>query len=113
MAEKKFFLGPSLLGEIRETISVVSAMPRKDGSTSPADSPTQQSPEGQIFRVGTATGSWNKAATNTVTWNPAGTLTSATIATNLFADISGSTATYSCAIARVGSTWYLVAAECT
>jgi hypothetical protein len=113
MATRKYFLGDNLLGEIRETIDVVSGTPRRDSSSPVEREAVQQSPPGQVFRIGTATGSWNKAATNTVTWAPGTGVTATSTATNLFANITGTTAAYNVAIARAGNTWYLIAAECT
>lgn len=113
MAQERYFLGPGLLGDIRRTIATVDGQPTNVLATPREVRPTEQGRDAQIIRVGTATGNWNKASTNTITWKPAGTITAAVVATNLFANITGTTATYSCAIARVGSTWYLIAAECT
>jgi len=113
MPQKSYLLSPSLLSDVRETISRVNAMPL----STPA-SPRKQEHAGQIstpqlIRIGTATGSWNKAATNTVSWNPGSGVTATSTATNLFANITGTTAAYSVAIARVANDWYLIAAECT
>lgn len=110
---KNYLLSPALLSDVRDTISRVNAMP----SAKPAQQKKQDPPGNvstpQLFRIGTATGSWNKAATNTVTWAPGSGVTATSTATNLFANIAGTSSTYSVAIARVGSSWYLIAAECT
>lgn len=63
----------------------------------------------KVFRVGTFTGAWSKNALKTVSLaNAATTLP----AVNLFAAIGSSTAARNCAIAKDGTAWYLIAAEC-
>jgi hypothetical protein len=60
----------------------------------------------KTFRIGSFSGAWSKDATKTVTLRD----TTATVAVvNLFAAVPASG---SCAIARDGTAWYLVAAEC-
>lgn len=113
MAQRRYFIGDTLLGEIRETIGTVNGTPRRSTATLLTQSPVTEKPPAQLFRIGTATGSWNKAATNTVSWNPGSGVTATSTATNLFANITGTTAAYNVAIARAGNTWYLIAAECT
>lgn len=113
MAQRRYFLGDTLLGEIRETIDTVNGTPRRPTATLLTQSPVTEKPPAQLFRIGTATGSWNKAATNTVTWAPGTGVTATSTATNLFANITGTSSTYSVAIARVANEWYLIAAECT
>jgi uncharacterized protein (DUF1501 family) len=113
MAQRRYFVGDRLLGEIRETIDAVNGTPRGPSVTTLLPSPVTEKPSAQVIRIGTATGSWNKAATNTVSWNPGSGVTATSTATNLFANITGTTAAYSVAIARVANDWYLIAAECT
>lgn len=113
MAQRRYFVGDALLGEIRETINTVNGTPRRPSTTVLTQSPVTEKPPAQLFRVGTATGSWSKTVTNTVTWAPGTGVTATVSATNLFADITGTTSTYSVAVARVGNDWYLIAAECT
>jgi hypothetical protein len=64
----------------------------------------------RAFRVCTFGGAWNKGDSKTVTFAnaPLGTA----VATNLFANIPAPTGGASCAIARDGTAWYLIAAEC-
>jgi len=113
MAQRRYFVGDTLLGEIRETINTVNGTPSRPSATMLTPSPVAEKPPAQLIRIGTATGSWNKAATNTVSWNPGSGVTATSTATNLFANITGTTASYNVAIARAGNTWYLIAAECT
>jgi len=113
MAQRRYFVGDTLLGEIRETIDTVNGTPKRSAATMLTQAPVTEKPPAQLFRIGTATGSWNKAATNTVTWAPGTGVTATSTATNLFANITGTSSTYSVAIARVANEWYLIAAECT
>lgn len=74
-------------------------------------SPLPEAPR-KVFRICTFTGSWSKDATKTVTLKYNATTPNTFVARNLFAAIGSSTATRNCAIAREGTAWYLIAAEC-
>ena len=113
MAQRNYLLSPGLLSDVRDTITRVNAMPVSTPASTRNQEQPGQAPSPQLFRIGTATGSWNKAATNTVTWAPGTGVTATSTATNLFANITGTSSTYSVAIARVANEWYLIAAECT
>ena len=64
---------------------------------------------GRGVLIGTFTGSWNKNTFNTVSLtNRVGTLN----AVNVFAAIGAAASPRNCAIARDGTAWYLIAAEC-
>ena len=108
---RKYFLGPSLLSDIRDVIAKSDSLPPKRCCVTSQYVPQYDQQDGPAFRVGTATGAWSKGSTATVTWIPGGAITSTMVATNLFASIAN-TATYNCAVARAGYTWYLIAAEC-
>jgi hypothetical protein len=62
----------------------------------------------KVFRVGTFTGAWAKSATKVVTVSGGRTVS----ATNLFAAFGTAASARNCAIARDGTAWYLIAAEC-
>jgi hypothetical protein len=68
---------------------------------------------GKAFRMATFTDSWSKGSSKTVVFlNQTNTPNTAT-AINLFANVDVATAvTAHCAIARDGTAWYLIAAEC-
>jgi hypothetical protein len=67
----------------------------------------------KVFRICTFTGAWSKNTFKTVTFKFATNTPNTVSASNLFANIStSSTGTLNCAIAREGTAWYLVAAEC-
>jgi hypothetical protein len=62
-----------------------------------------------VFKMATFTGEWSKNSLKSVT------LRGATVtlnATNLFANIATAASSRNCAIARDGTAWYLIAAEC-
>lgn len=70
-------------------------------------------PTSKVFRVCTFTGAWAKDATKTVTLKYVTSTPNTFVARNLFAQIATSAATSrNCAIAREGTAWYLIAAEC-
>ena len=67
---------------------------------------------GTVFRVCTFTAAWSKNTTKVVTLKYQTSTPNTFVATNLFAEIASSTATRNCAIAKEGTAWYLIAAEC-
>jgi hypothetical protein len=69
----------------------------------------------KTFRVCTFTGAWSINAEKTVTFRNQTATPNTAVATNLFAALTGTTATSSfrnCAIAKDGTAWYLIAAQC-
>lgn len=67
----------------------------------------------KLFRMCTFTGSWSKNALKVVTFKYQSTTPNTTQASNLFAAISNTATTaMTCAIAKEGTAWYLIAAEC-
>lgn len=70
---------------------------------------------GKTFRVCTFTGEWAINASKTVTFRNQTTTPNTAVAVNLFAAITGTTVTSTlrnCAIAKDGTAWYLIAAQC-
>jgi hypothetical protein len=68
----------------------------------------------KVFRVATFTGSWSKGSSKTVTFKNQTSTPNTASATNLFAAIgTASQSTRNCAIAKEGTAWYLIAAECS
>lgn len=68
---------------------------------------------GSVFRVCTFTASWSKSTEQTVTFKNQTDTPNTVSALNLFADIGTSaSSTRNCAIAREGTAWFLIAAEC-
>ena len=70
---------------------------------------------GKVFRVCTFTGAWSKNAAKVVTFRGITSTPNTAVAQNIFVAISGTTATTTknCAIAKDGTAWYLIAAECS
>jgi hypothetical protein len=64
------------------------------------------------FRICTFTGSWSINAAKTVTFKGVTTTPNTVAATNLFASISTALGSRNCAIAKDGTAWYVIAAEC-
>ncbi len=104
------FIGDKLLSDIRETISTVRNMP---GGETILAIPTRfdriQSP---VFRMGTFTGAWSKNSAKTVTFRGVTSTPNTASATNLFAAVPAPASSGNCAIAKDGTAWYLIAAEC-
>jgi hypothetical protein len=66
----------------------------------------------RVFRVCTFTGAWPKNSLNTVTFKYQSSTPNTVSALNLFAAIGTASSSRNCAIAREGTAWFLVAAEC-
>ena len=66
----------------------------------------------RVFRVCTFTGAWPKNSLNTVTFKYQSSTPNTVAALNLFAAIGTASSSRNCAIAREGTAWFLVAAEC-
>lgn len=66
----------------------------------------------KVFRVCTFTGAWNINSSKTVTFKYQTTTPNTVAALNLFADVPAPPTTANCAIAREGTAWFLIAAEC-
>jgi hypothetical protein len=69
----------------------------------------------KAFRVCTFTGAWSINAEKSVTFRNQTTTPNTVAAVNIFAALTGTTATSTfrnCAIAKDGTAWYLIAAQC-
>jgi hypothetical protein len=67
---------------------------------------------GKTFRVCTFTGAWSKNSAKVVTFKNQTSTPNTVSATNLFASIATAAGSRNCAIAKDGTAWYLIAAEC-
>lgn len=77
--------------------------------------PSNPSKHKAVFRVCTFTGSWAIDSMKTVTFRSVTTTPNTVTAINIFAEINGGTSSAcvsTCAIAKEGTAWYLVAAGC-
>jgi hypothetical protein len=69
-------------------------------------------PSGKAFRVATFTGSWSINGEKVVTFRNQTTTPNTVSAVNLFANIATAASSRNCAIAKDGTAWYLIAAQC-
>ena len=67
---------------------------------------------GKVFRVCTFTGAWEINSAKTVTFRNVTSTPNTAAAVNLFAAIPSRASARNCAIAKDGTAWYLIAAEC-
>lgn len=74
--------------------------------------PLPQSDCLKVFRVCTFTGAWNINSSKTVTFKYQTTTPNTVTALNLFANVPNPPSAANCAIAREGTAWFLIAAEC-
>jgi len=74
--------------------------------------PRLAAPAAGIIRVCTFTASWDKNTEQTITLKYQTTTPNTLVATNLFADIVTASTASNCAVARDGTSWFLIAAEC-
>lgn len=113
MASERYFIGPGLKTKLREVIYRVDEIHRiESGVTVPTvEQDMRRNPP--KFRICTFTGSWSKNTDKVVTFKFQTNTPNTVQASNLFAAITvGGTASLNCAIAKEGTAWYLIAAEC-
>ena len=107
---EKYFVGPQLLGEIRQTITRVAGMPdRTSGVSLPVVHQELPRQSASPFRMATFTGSWSINTVKTVTLQGS---TTTLQAYNVFATIGVGCGFSPVAIARDGTAWYAIAARC-
>jgi hypothetical protein len=99
---------------VDHALSVVEGMPSQGGVTRiPTRFETLNRPGGEKqFRICTFTGSWAIDATKTVTFKGVTSTPNTVAAVNLFAAIATASSSRNCAIAKDGTAWYLIAAQC-
>jgi hypothetical protein len=68
-----------------------------------------ESPRRRVFRMATFTGAWSINSAKTVTLRGS---TATLSATNLFAAIGTAASSRNCAVAKDGTAWFLIAAQC-
>lgn len=114
MAGERYFIGPGLRDKLRETIIRVDSIARKEaGPSIPTTSQEMMQSRGlSPFRICTFTGAWSKNSDKTVTLKYQTASPNTFLATNLFASIASATSSRNCAIAKEGTAWFLIAAEC-
>lgn len=109
-----YVLGEQYKQRVDHALRVVEGMPSQGGVFKiPTRFETLQQPGGEKqFRICTFTGSWSINATKTVTFRGVTSTPNTVAAVNLFADIATSSSSRTCAIAKDGTAWYLIAAQC-
>ena len=112
--QERYTIGPGLLRDIRSTIQKVDALsPHTSGPTQGVRHWDMQSPRLNVFKICTFTGAWAINTEKTVTFKYQTTTPNTVSASNIFAAItSTATITRNCAIAKDGTAWFLIAAEC-
>jgi len=66
----------------------------------------------RVFRIATFDGTWSIGASKTVTFKYQSSTPNTALATNLFAVVGSTAGSRDCAIAKDGTAWFLIAAEC-
>jgi len=107
---------PEVVQFTRESAERISRVVRESENAPLPGSPLTFGPPVQsqrkVFRICTFTAAWSKNTTKVVTLKYNTTTPNTFVAMNLFAEITSSTATRNCAIAKEGTAWFLIAAEC-
>lgn len=107
--ERVLFTRPAA-ERIGRVVRIVEAGNRDESPLSFSAAVSSSSPK--VFRVCTFTGSWTKLSQKTITLRNQTATPNTVVAVNLFASITVASGTRNCAIAREGTAWYLIAAEC-
>ena len=99
---------------VDHALSVVEGQPSQGNVTTiPTRFETLPQPaSSKTFRVCTFTGSWSIGASKEVTFRGVTTTPNTAVAVNLFAAIAAPSSAANCAIAKDGTAWYLIAAQC-
>jgi len=66
----------------------------------------------KVFRVCTFTGAWSIGSSKTVTFRGVTSTPNTAVAVNVFVSLTAAASSRNCAIAKDGTAWYLIAAEC-
>jgi hypothetical protein len=95
---------------------IAAAVRQVEGGNRDQGGMTFEHPQGvgsvKLFRVATFTGAWAKNSVKTVTFKYATATPNTAVATNLFATLGTAASSRNCAIAKDGTAWFLIAAEC-
>lgn len=111
MADRVTFTKPAA-ERIGKVVRIVEA---GDREASPYTVDVRGPSSGKMFRMCKFTGAWSINTSKTITFLNQTTTPNTVSASNVFATISGTTVTSTvrnCAIAKDGTAWYLIAAQC-
>lgn len=107
---KTFLISDGYKKEIDEVISRVGNMPQ--GSVQRIQTRFESMPsDNRVFRICTFTGVWATNTSKIVTFRNHTATPNTVSAENVFVGLTATTAR-NCAIAKDGTAWYLIAAEC-
>lgn len=109
-----FLLGPGLLSQVRRTIDRVDGEAIGSGvrRIPTALEGEDALPAAKVFRICTFTGSWSVGDEKVVTFKYQTATPNTAFATNLFAAVPDPSGQGDCAIAKEGTSWFLIAAVC-
>ena len=109
-----YILSEAYKKRVDNALATVEGMPAQQKTTLiPTRFETLQQPAGgKTFRICTFTGSWSINGTKTVTFRGVTSTPNTVSAVNLFAAIAAPASAANCAIAKDGTAWYLIAAQC-
>lgn len=112
--QDSYRIGPGLRDKLREVVRTVDALTlsSRGQSTRTVHQEMPRGGGGAGFRICTFTGAWSKTSNKTVTFKYETTTPNTVVATNLFAEIAAAGGQRNCAIARDGTAWFLISAEC-
>lgn len=109
-----YLIGEGVRNKLKETFRVVDAM--QGGGNGPTSllRTTFDNPENPpVFRIGTfGTAAWSINSSNTVTLTNVGVTGYTVLATNVFGSVGTATTTRNCAVAKDGTQFYLIQAQC-
>ena len=109
MPDRISFTRPAVDRIARVVRAVENARPAGGGLRSRA---VVEAGSSRLFRVCTFTGAWPLNTAKTVTFKNVTSTPNTASAMNLFAVIAAPASAKNCAIAKDGTAWYLIAAQC-
>jgi hypothetical protein len=110
-----YLIGEGVRNKLKETFRVVDAMQGGGNGPTTLLRTTFDSPENPpVFRIGTfGTAAWNINSSNTVTLTNVGVTGYTVLATNVFGAVATAASSRYCAVAKDGTAWYLIQAQCS
>ena len=108
---KSYLISDGYKGQIDDVISRLGNQP--EGSVQRIQTRFESMPsDSTVFRICTFTGAWSKNAGKVVTYKFQSATPNTVLAFNVFVGITATTGG-NCAIAREGTSWFLIQAECS
>lgn len=108
-----YLIGDDFAQRLKDTVKRVEGMPYGDGATRLETRFEEVQGPPTNFRIGTfGTAAWSINSSNTVTLTNVGVTGYTVAATNVFGAVGTAAASRYCAVARDGTAWYLIQAQC-